>query len=127
MEKRPYPVFPKISFVIAVFAMLIILVPTIITIIDYQAWRFLAVPAAPIAPNVYSGNIFTNILANIFLIFSASNALYPMYAVLGAIASCFCGVKVTIPWVKVVSFIMLGFFAIVLLPLLVGVVFWIFF
>ena len=127
MEQRDYRVFPKILFTISVLTMLIVFVPAAIKIIAYEAWQFFTVPDAPIAPDVQTGNIFGHVLGNIILIFGASNALYTLYAIMGAITSCFCGIKTTITWVKVVSFIMLGFFAFVLLPLLVFVVFWIFF
>ena len=124
MEEHDYRVFPKISFAITVFAILMILVPTIIDIIDYGAWQFFTVL---VTTDAQTGNILGRVLWDILWIFGASNSLYPFYAVLGAITSCFCGIKTTITWVKVVSFIMLGFFAIVLLPVLVIIVFSIFF
>ena len=95
MEKRK---IPYISFAISILAMLGLIMLTIVEIVGYIELSATAKSGAEMAPVV------------VMLVY------YPMIAVPGAISACYCGIKVTITWVKVVSFIILAVCLIVLFP-----------
>ena len=90
--------FPYISFAISILAMLGLIMLTIVEIVGYIELSATAQSGAEMAPLV------------VFLLY------YPFIAVPGAVSSCYCGIKATIKWVKVVSFIILAACLIVLFP-----------
>ena len=98
MEKRPYPVFPRVAFTISVVCMIGIALWGIELIKVYIS----------MSTGVHAGHEWLPFYIGIFL-------LMPV-GILGAISSAFCGIKTTIKWVKIVSFIMLAVFLAVSLP-----------
>lgn len=97
MEKRPYPVFPRIAFLFSILSMVGIVYLTIDAVVAYAQM-----------PEWASGIDYLGFL------------MYPILcmpmAVIGAISSAFCGIKTTITWVKIVSFVMLAIFLAIALP-----------
>ena len=103
MEKRPYPVFPRIAFLFSVLSMIGIVYLAIDAVVKYAQM-----------PEWASGVDYLGFF------------MYPVLcmpmAIIGAISSAFCGIKSTITWVKIVSFIMLAVFLAIVLPWLIGLV-----
>ena len=96
MEKRPYPVFPRIAFLFSVLSLVGILHLGIDAVISYANM-----------PEGASGVDYLGFL------------MYPVLCmpmdIVGVVSSAFCGIKTTITWVKIVSFIMLGIFGMILI------------
>ena len=103
MEKRDFPVFPRCAFAIAVACMAGIVLLTIDAVVSYAQM-----------PEGASGVDYLGFL------------MYPILcmpmAIIGAVSSAFCGIKTTITWVKIVSFIMLAVFLAIVLPWLIRLV-----
>lgn len=98
MEKRPYPVFPRVAFTISVVCMIGIALWGIELIKEY----------IDMSAGVHAGHEWLPFYFGVFMLIPGG--------VIGAISSAFCGIKTTITWVKVVSFIMLAIFLAVSLP-----------
>lgn len=96
MEKRPYPVFSRIAFLFSVLSMIHIVVLTVDAVKEY----------IELASRNASGHEWLG--------FAIYSVLYGFTALFGSISSAFCGIKTTITWVKIVSFIMLGIFGMIL-------------
>ena len=100
MKKTEFPVFPHISFTLAVSSLVgivLLLIDAVINYIQMPEWS--------------SGIDYLGFLGY---------ALFAMPLVfIGAVCACFCGIKATITWVKVVSFIM---FAIFMTPILMALI-----
>lgn len=103
MEKRPFPVFPRIAFLFSVLSMVGIVHLVIDAVIGYAQM-----------PEGASGADYLG-----FLIYPI--LCIPM-AIIGAASSAFCGIKTTITWVKIVSFVMLVIFVAIALPWLIRLV-----
>ena len=96
MEKRPYSVFPMIAFLFSVLSMIHIVVLTVDAVKEY----------IELSSRNASGHEWLG--------FAIYPVLYGFTALFGSISSAFCGIKTTITWVKIVSFIMLGIFGMIL-------------
>lgn len=92
MKKQDFPVFPHISFIISVLIMGTML---------WQGFTMLH-DAQLLSERNASGHEYLP------LYFAAMILL--IHAIIGAIFSCFCSVKATITWVKVVSYLMFVMF-----------------
>ena len=103
MEKRDFPVFPRIAFIFSILSMAGIVLLIIDAVVSYAQM-----------PEWASGVDYLGFL------------MYPVLcmpmAIIGAISSAFCGIKTTITWVKIVSFIMLAVFLAIALPWLIRLV-----
>lgn len=101
MEKRPYPVFPRVAFTISVVCMIGIVYLAIDAVVAYVQM-----------PEWASGVDYLGFF------------MYPVLcmpkATIGAISSAFCGIKTTITWVKIVSFVMLSVFGMILFLCFMG-------
>lgn len=98
MEKRPFPVFPRVAFAISVCCMIGVAIWFIELVHGY----------IDMSGEVHAGHEWLPLYFWAFMIAPVG--------VVGAISSAFCGIKATITWVKVVSFIMLAIFLAVSLP-----------
>ena len=104
MEKRPYPVFPRISFVLSVLSMIGIVDLTVNAVKSY----------IELSSRNASGHEWLG--------FAIYPVFYGFISLAGTISSAFCGIKTTITWVKIVSFIMLAVFLAIVLPWLIRLV-----
>ena len=102
MEKRPYPVFPRISFVLSVLSMIGIVDLTVNAVKSY----------IELSSRNASGHEWLG--------FAIYPVFYGFISLVGTISSAFCGIKTTITWVKIVSFIMLGIFGMILFLCFMG-------
>ena len=97
MKKSDYPVFPGVSFAISVFFMACIFFLAVEAVIGYIQM-----------PEYASGADYLGFF------------IYPVLCVpmawLGTISSAFCGIKTTIIWVKIVSFVLLAIYLAIWLP-----------
>ena len=96
MEKRPYPVFPRISFVLSVLSMIGIVDLTVNAVKSY----------IELSSRNASGHEWLG--------FAIYPVFYGLFSLVGTISSAFCGIKTTITWVKIVSFVMLSVFGMIL-------------
>lgn len=93
MEKRK---FPYISFSISFLSMIVVMVVTVLAVRSY-----IELSSRNASGHEWIGFVFYPVLCG-----------FP--ALIGTISSAFCGIKSMITWVKVISFIMLYVFGMIL-------------